>query len=409
MRALKSARFAVFNVQCRSVVMATRVKSTFASLVKSDNKPAFIGNVSISFAHTVGTRVRLSLMRSISKRQKERDPTAVCSVTAFTSRPLLRVGGKDQGTRFLSFVDAIAGFRHLLTQSDLDKALSLCTGQRGKLKSKFLVLSDDRVLPPYQGKKPRKDQPGQQAQQAPTGVTGPSVNAFGHQGSANQHGQYPLYSQPPPVTGSNMIPVTGQPVISGHPVQLVLRPPPHLMLPGLTQIGGALPSIGAVPSSVHLQSAQQVLPNLQPVQSQPVGLTQPSVVPPSAGQLQSFLPLASGAQYIPPNPAIGSPSLLQSTGQVTVTAEVHQSSAGPQPFVKVTRKRGRKAKPSTESKRSTPMRKVKEKSAAEVEAKPLPNAADVNKSANQEDFASCASSDGSDEDDIMVDPSVEEQ
>ena len=100
--------------------MATRVKSTFAALVKSTNKPAYIGDVSISFAHTLGTRVRISLMRAMSKRQKEKDPNATCSVSAFTARPLLRVGGKDQGTRFLSFVDAVAGFRHLLTQEDLD-------------------------------------------------------------------------------------------------------------------------------------------------------------------------------------------------------------------------------------------------------------------------------------------------
>ena len=70
------------------------------------------------------------------------------------------VGGKDQGTRFLSFVDAIKGFRHLLVQEDLDRALSLCTGMRGQLKNKFIVLSDDRILPPYQGGKGKRAHPG---------------------------------------------------------------------------------------------------------------------------------------------------------------------------------------------------------------------------------------------------------
>ena len=58
------------------------------------------------------------------------------------------VGTKESGTRFLTYVDAVLGFKHLLTTADLDKALSLCTGMRGKLRSRFLVLSDDRVLPP---------------------------------------------------------------------------------------------------------------------------------------------------------------------------------------------------------------------------------------------------------------------
>ena len=66
---------------------------------------------------------------------------------------MLRVGVKDQGTRFLSFVDAMNGFRHLLTTEDLDKAASMCQGLKGHLRSRFLVLSDDRQPPPPPNKK----------------------------------------------------------------------------------------------------------------------------------------------------------------------------------------------------------------------------------------------------------------
>ena len=50
----------------------------------------FTLKVSISFALQIGTRVRISLMRSISRRQKLKDPNAVCSISAFSARPLLR-------------------------------------------------------------------------------------------------------------------------------------------------------------------------------------------------------------------------------------------------------------------------------------------------------------------------------
>ena len=131
-RSMKTSKMGVLNCQCRTVQIASTVRSTFASLIKSATPPTYLGKISISFAHEVGTRVRLSLLRSISRRQKERDPQAICSISAFSARPLLRVGGgKDQGTRFLSFVDAISGFKHLLKQEDLDRALSLCTGLRG--------------------------------------------------------------------------------------------------------------------------------------------------------------------------------------------------------------------------------------------------------------------------------------
>ena len=67
---------------------------------------------------------------------------------------MLRVGGgKDKGTRFLSFVDAMSGFRHLLTQEDIDKAASMCQGLKGHLSSRFIVISDDRTPPPPPNRK----------------------------------------------------------------------------------------------------------------------------------------------------------------------------------------------------------------------------------------------------------------
>ena len=89
-RSMRSAKMGIYNVQCRSAAIATQVKSNFASLVKSDDPPDYIGDISISYSHSLGTRVRLSLMRSMSKRQREHDPPAICTVTSFTSRPMMR-------------------------------------------------------------------------------------------------------------------------------------------------------------------------------------------------------------------------------------------------------------------------------------------------------------------------------
>ena len=75
----------VLNCQCRTVQMAATVRSTFASLIKSEHPPTYLGKISISFSHQIGTRVRLSLLKSISRRQKEKEPNAVCSVSAFSA------------------------------------------------------------------------------------------------------------------------------------------------------------------------------------------------------------------------------------------------------------------------------------------------------------------------------------
>ena len=87
-----------------------------------------------------------------------------------------RVGGKDKPTRFLSFVEAVHGFRHLLTQGDLDKAMSLCTSLKGHLKSKFLVLSDDRVLPPYQPNRGKRSHPDSEQDPGPVKRTNQDLN-----------------------------------------------------------------------------------------------------------------------------------------------------------------------------------------------------------------------------------------
>ena len=64
-RSMKTSKLGVLNVQCRSVVVASKIRSTFASLVKSKPIPAFIGKVNFRFnicvlvlrARTINTSV----------------------------------------------------------------------------------------------------------------------------------------------------------------------------------------------------------------------------------------------------------------------------------------------------------------------------------------------------------------
>ena len=154
-------------------------------------------------------------MRSVSKRQKAHDPEAVHSVTSFTARPLLRVGGKDKGTRFLSFVDAMLGFRHLLTSEDLNKASSLCTSMKGTLKSKFIVLSEDKVLPPPPNARRKRVLSGDQDQSLP------AKNSRPEKSSARV---------------SNVNPGTSTPADGDRPFQVVDRNRKKKLPPGVVPI-----------------------------------------------------------------------------------------------------------------------------------------------------------------------------
>ena len=86
----------------------------------------------------------------------------------------------------MTFVDSINGFKHLLTEEDLDKTLSMCTSLKGNLRSRFLVLSDDRIPPP------KPVNPGR----------GKRKMEYSHEGQATERKKGPAhFSRPPPSHG----------------------------------------------------------------------------------------------------------------------------------------------------------------------------------------------------------------
>lgn len=71
-RSPKGGKTGVLNVECRSISVATAVKSTFAGLVKSDRPPSYLKNVSdllfvvMSFLWSLRARVISDLMLCLS-------------------------------------------------------------------------------------------------------------------------------------------------------------------------------------------------------------------------------------------------------------------------------------------------------------------------------------------------------
>ena len=93
---------------------------------------------------------------------------------------LLRVGAKYGPTRFLTYVEAINGYRHLLSQKDIDKAASLCTSLRGHLKSRFIVLNDDRKPQPPPSKPGQSPESGSSSHRpSPRGSGLPGISKRG--------------------------------------------------------------------------------------------------------------------------------------------------------------------------------------------------------------------------------------
>ena len=127
------------------------------------------------------------------------------------------------------------GYRHLLTVEDLNKAASMCTSLKGVLRSRFLVLSNNRdpPPPPARGKRshPDGDPPAAGGKRFQTRV------------QANPSQPVPAQAHPPrsqPSTGQQ---IQFQAQVNFHQGQTAAADP--------AQVGQA------PPTSVHLQSVQE--------------------------------------------------------------------------------------------------------------------------------------------------------
>ena len=207
------------------------------------------------------------------------------------------------------------------------------------MKSRYLVLSDDRVLPPYQGNRPKSVPPqfAQTAQQANL---------------------------------SQLIP--GQTSVA-QPNQMDISRPPPQFLSGLPQF---VVQQGGPPQYVVQPGVSGVMPIQMPIQM-PLPLVIPSQIPMPGATAPAPAPSADPAR--PPSAPPNTMVVTQPQQQPTGPAPAANTSL---PFLPVKQKRKRKTAQSgqTTSKRSTPMRKAKEDQRSRPAA-----------TSTEQEFVSCSS------------------
>ena len=218
---------------------------------------------------------------------------------------------------------------------------------RGQLKSKFLVLSDDRVLPPYQGNKGKRSRPGDDD---PNQASGKRQNQAGHS----------------PLTA---------PVVAGVSV---IQPQHGLVVPGpvpqLSQIqaGGHYCTAPPGPPAIMPISAPSFRPILSPDiqvvdQVNALGVV-PQVQTGPSGAIMSFHQVQAFQGSVPQAPDISSSSFPplptiqgpppQTSNATRVQAQVHGFTTVAS---KTTRRRNKKKDPQANPSRSTPSRAAKNK------------------------------------------------
>jgi hypothetical protein len=133
------------EVRLGSVEVATAVRKAYAEKRKEGDGSS-MGKLYMSNSVTLSTRVRIDILKSISKKISNDKESGY--VAAYSSRPILHVRtktgkGEEVVNRAYTFTDAIIRFGQILNKQDLDDAYKRAgTAFRGQLEQHFVVLRD---------------------------------------------------------------------------------------------------------------------------------------------------------------------------------------------------------------------------------------------------------------------------
>ena len=130
----------VVEVKLDSSELAKKIRKGFGEKKKSGQD---FGRVFVANSVTLATRVRVDILKAISKRNTNDKETF--SVSAFVSRPVLHIRSKESGKSMgtFNFSDALARYGSNLTAAELGEAYRRAgSAFKGQLQQNFVVLNE---------------------------------------------------------------------------------------------------------------------------------------------------------------------------------------------------------------------------------------------------------------------------
>jgi hypothetical protein len=143
-----------YSVRLSSVEASRSIRSSFSGFFKggTDSRPTELKNISISNVITRETRIRISILKLFAKRYLDSNPGSKVQVIGYEPRPLLRLtppadsAGKASRVQTYTFMEAVKKLPATFSDEEVGKILRQASSQfPGRLRSLFVVLSDDRV------------------------------------------------------------------------------------------------------------------------------------------------------------------------------------------------------------------------------------------------------------------------
>lgn len=149
-----------YNVKLTSAEDSREVRSKFGSFFPGgeDRRPDGFRSIGISNCVTRETRVRIAILKLFGQRYRDSNPGAKSQVVGYQPRPILKLtpppDSGDKRVRSFNFIEAVQKLPANFSEEEVMPLIKKY-GSRypGKLKSLFVVLSDD-LVPPSSGSAP---------------------------------------------------------------------------------------------------------------------------------------------------------------------------------------------------------------------------------------------------------------
>jgi len=152
----KKTQTGTYDVILQTREQSEQLRGAFGNLLKSRAPgktalpmPKELTGVTIAISHTFATRVRVRIMRQISKIHADLNKDLAVFVTNYLPRPNLVVRHPSGKRESFLYFEAVRKFGHYLSEEFLVEESNYAKGNIGvdNLQSVFLVLSSDRVQP----------------------------------------------------------------------------------------------------------------------------------------------------------------------------------------------------------------------------------------------------------------------
>ena len=151
---LNKEKPARYQVRMDSVATSKEIRDRFGQFFLGGKnqlpEPLKSDKVSISNRLTHETRIRLMIMGVLGKHYHESNPGSKVQLIKYTSRPMLKItppeGAKDRRILNFNYIEAVRNLPNVFSDEELEPILrEIKSKWHGKVKSLFIVLSDDMI------------------------------------------------------------------------------------------------------------------------------------------------------------------------------------------------------------------------------------------------------------------------